>query len=214
MRKKKQYTFTLNEDLVNWFREYSDMTGRTMSSLLNSHILKLKYENKETKKKVMTMDKHLGGKTGLKKDKIAPIKGQKEFISEVTGEVWVKDSITRWYNVINKQAVVNEDQDSKAKGGGTKTLPKGSVVFIDDIRGRINPQYRCRDSSGNIWFIHTRFIDMMEEGERLGKEEVDTTTEKLHTDSDQFIYRGRVRVAKQGGDAADGTFEHRNTGEE
>ena len=39
MRKKKQYTFTLNKDLVSWFREYSDTTGRTMSSLLNSYIL-------------------------------------------------------------------------------------------------------------------------------------------------------------------------------
>jgi len=214
MRKKKQYTFTLNKDLVNWFREYSDTTGRAMSSLLNSYILKLKHENKETKKKATTMSKHLGGKTGLKKDKIAPVKGQKEFVSEVTGEVWVKDSIIRWYNVINKQAVVNEDQNSKAKGGGTKTLPKGSVVFIDDIRGRINPQYRCKDSSGNIWFIRTRFIDMMEEDEKLGKKEVDIAAEELHTDNDQFIYRGGVRVGEQGGDAADSTFKHRNTGEE
>ena len=78
MRKKKQYTFTLNKDLISWFREYSDTTGRTMSSLLNSYILRLKHENKETKK-VTTMDKHLGGKTGLNKDKIAPVKGQKEF---------------------------------------------------------------------------------------------------------------------------------------
>ena len=44
MKKKKQYTFTLNEDLVDWFREYSNFNGRTMSSLLNSHILELKLE--------------------------------------------------------------------------------------------------------------------------------------------------------------------------
>ena len=92
-------------------------------------------------------EKKLGGKTGLAETKVAPVKGQKEFVSDVTGEVWKKDSITQWYNVINKQAIVNEDQEAKAKGGGSKTLPKGSVVFIDDIRGRINPQYRCRDAS-------------------------------------------------------------------
>lgn len=160
------------------------------------------------------MSKHLGGKTGSTAKKVAPVKGQKEFVSDVTGEVWVKDSITRWYNVINKQAVVNETQEAKAKGGGSKTLEKGSIVFIDDIRGRINPQYRCRDASGNIWFIRTRFIDMMEEAERLGREEVDTATKELHAENEQFTYRGGVRVGEQGGDAADSDFEHRNTGEE
>ena len=183
-------------------------------SVLRDTGVKIIAENKETKKKATTMSKHLGGKTGLKKDKVAPVKGQKEFVSEVTGETWVKDSIIRWHNVINKQAVVNEDQNSKAKGGGTKTLPKGSVVFIDDIRGRINPQYRCKDSSGNIWFIRTRFIDMMEEDEKLGREELNTAAEKLHTDNNQFIYRGGVRVGEHGGDAADSTFKHRNTGKE
>ncbi len=44
MGNKKQYTFTLNEELVNWFREHATLNGRTMSSLLNSHILELKLE--------------------------------------------------------------------------------------------------------------------------------------------------------------------------
>ena len=42
MKKKKQFTFTLNEELVGWFREYADEEDRSMSSLLNSYILKLR----------------------------------------------------------------------------------------------------------------------------------------------------------------------------
>ena len=160
------------------------------------------------------MSKHLGGKTGSTEKKIAPVKGQKEFVSDVTGEVWRKDSITRWYNVINKQAIVNEDQEAKAKGGGSKTLPKGSIVFIDDIRGRINPQYRCRDASGNIWFIRTRFIDMVEEDKKLSRDEVDKAAVEIQENTEQFEYRGGVRVGKQGGDAADDKYKHRSTGEE
>ena len=39
---KKQYTFTLNEKLVSWLREYAEGEDRSMSSLINSYILKLK----------------------------------------------------------------------------------------------------------------------------------------------------------------------------
>ena len=42
---KKQFTFTLNEELVKWFRKYSDDEDRSMSSIINSYILKLKREN-------------------------------------------------------------------------------------------------------------------------------------------------------------------------
>ena len=42
MKNKKQYTFTLNEKLLNWFRVYADEEDRSMSSLLNSYILSLK----------------------------------------------------------------------------------------------------------------------------------------------------------------------------
>ena len=39
---KKQYTFTLNENLVSWLRKYAEDEDRSMSSLINSYILKLK----------------------------------------------------------------------------------------------------------------------------------------------------------------------------
>ena len=39
---KKQYTFTINEELIKWFRLYADNEDRSMSSLINSYILKLK----------------------------------------------------------------------------------------------------------------------------------------------------------------------------
>ena len=42
MKKKKQFTFTLNQELVSWFREYAEEEDRSMSSLLNSYILTLK----------------------------------------------------------------------------------------------------------------------------------------------------------------------------
>ena len=41
---KKQFTFTLNEELVSWLRKYADDEDRSMSSLINSYILKLKRE--------------------------------------------------------------------------------------------------------------------------------------------------------------------------
>ena len=42
MKKKKIYTFTLNEELIKWFRTHANTEGRSMSSLLNSYILNLK----------------------------------------------------------------------------------------------------------------------------------------------------------------------------
>ena len=45
MKKKKPYTFTLNKDLMEWFKFYAREEDRSMSSLLNSFILTLKKEN-------------------------------------------------------------------------------------------------------------------------------------------------------------------------
>jgi len=45
MSKRKPYTFTLNEEAMSWFKEYSKKTDRSMSSILNSHILSLKEEH-------------------------------------------------------------------------------------------------------------------------------------------------------------------------
>ena len=42
MKKKKPYTFTLNKDLMEWFKFYAKEEDRSMSSLLNSFILELK----------------------------------------------------------------------------------------------------------------------------------------------------------------------------
>ncbi len=42
---KKQFTFTLNEELVKWFRKYANSEDISMSSILNSYILKLKRDN-------------------------------------------------------------------------------------------------------------------------------------------------------------------------
>jgi len=45
MSKRKPYTFTLNEEAMSWFKNYSKKTDRSMSSILNSHILSLKEEH-------------------------------------------------------------------------------------------------------------------------------------------------------------------------
>ena len=47
MKNKKQYTFTLNERLINWFRLYADEEDRSMSSLINSYILTLKRDDED-----------------------------------------------------------------------------------------------------------------------------------------------------------------------
>ena len=45
MKKKKPYTFTLNEDLMEWFKFYAKEEDRSMSSIINSYILNLKRDN-------------------------------------------------------------------------------------------------------------------------------------------------------------------------
>ncbi len=42
---KKQFTFTLNEELIKWFKSYANDEDRSMSSIINSYILKLKREH-------------------------------------------------------------------------------------------------------------------------------------------------------------------------
>ena len=42
MKTKKAFTFTLNEDLVDWFKSYAEKEQRSMSSIINTHILDLK----------------------------------------------------------------------------------------------------------------------------------------------------------------------------
>ena len=44
---KKQFTFTLNEELVSWLRKYADDEDRSMSSLINSYILTLKRDDED-----------------------------------------------------------------------------------------------------------------------------------------------------------------------
>ena len=39
---KKQYSFTIEENLVDWFRLYVKDESTTMSAVLNQHILSLK----------------------------------------------------------------------------------------------------------------------------------------------------------------------------
>jgi len=113
-------------------------------------------------------------------------KQKKEFVSDVTGVVWEKHNIARWQSIINHTAKALEDIVSETKSGETVTLEKGSEVLIDDIRGRINPQYRCRDSSGKVWFIQIEKLEILKNDTPTREEEVS-----------DFGYRGGVRTDAQ-----------------
>jgi len=115
----------------------------------------------------------------------------KKIVSNVTGEEWFKHFSTKWNKVIDQVGVVLEDEVHDGKNDTKVTLKKGSEVIIDDIRGRIKPQYRVRDSNGKVWFISAINIEVLEDS----AEEVNTT---------EHQYRGGVR--HDGSKAAPGRY--------
>ena len=86
---------------------------------------------------------------------------KKEFKSNVTGEEWFKHSSKTWRRTINQVGIVLEDEVHQGKKGTTVTLKKGTEVYIDDIRGRIKPQYRVKDGNGKIWFVSALNIEVL-----------------------------------------------------
>jgi len=108
---------------------------------------------------------------------------KKEFVSKVTGEIWRKEFHGRWDKVIHHIAVLLEDYSSVGKNGEITTLLEGSEVFIDDIRGRIHPQFRVKDESGRIWFIPVTKLKVL-----------DTDTKTTSVETDTHEYRGGVRT--------------------
>ena len=114
-----------------------------------------------------------------------------KFVSNVTGIGWTKNSHGRWYRVINQIGTVIKDEVHQGKNHTTVTLKAGSKVIIDDIRGRINPQYRVTDSNGKIWFISALNVEIMNSETEMLLGEIDITEPQ---------YRGGVRY--DGSDAA------------
>ena len=106
-------------------------------------------------------------------------KNKKEFVSNVTGEQWHKHNSKRWSRVINQIGVILEDEIHQGKNDTTVTLKKGSQVIIDDIRGRIKPQYRVTDINGKIWFVSALNVDIV--------------SEEREVEIDEHQYRGGVR---------------------
>jgi|TARA_R110000744_G_scaffold188573_4_gene307904 hypothetical protein len=90
-------------------------------------------------------------------------KKKKDFVSNVTGEEWFKHNSIVWSKVINQIGVVKEDEVHQGKKEKAVTLKKGSRVIIDDIRGRIKPQYRVIDENGKIWFVSALNLDILED---------------------------------------------------
>ena len=107
-------------------------------------------------------------------------------VSNVTGIGWKKESHKLWSRVIDQIGVVVEDEIHQGKNHTTVTLKAGTKVIIDDIRGRINPQYRVRDPDGKIWFVTANNIVF----------DLDKSTNSLEEQQiqDKYIYRGGVRV--------------------
>jgi len=89
-------------------------------------------------------------------------KKNQEFVSDVTGEVWHKINWKKWDKIIDHVGVMVESHNSPGKNGTTAVLNEGAEVFIDDIRGRINPQYRAADPTGKIWFIPISKVKVIE----------------------------------------------------
>ena len=111
---------------------------------------------------------------------------KKEFVSKnnlKTHKVWRKELHGRWNKVIHRVAILKEEVSSKGKNGDITILPAGSEVFIDDIRGRIHPQFRVKDESGRIWFIPVTKLKVL-----------DTDTKTTSVETDTHEYRGGVRT--------------------
>jgi len=108
---------------------------------------------------------------------------KKEFVSKVTGETWHKEFHGRWDKVIHHVAVLLEECTSVGKNGDITVLQKGSEVFVDDIRGRIHPQFRVKDENGRIWFIPVSKLKVLNS---------DTNTTPI--DAETHGYRGGVRT--------------------
>tara|TARA_Y100000310_G_scaffold101532_1_gene99638 strand:+ start:13602 stop:13955 length:354 start_codon:yes stop_codon:yes gene_type:complete len=89
-------------------------------------------------------------------------KKNKEFVSNVTGEVWHKINWKKWNKIIDHVGIMVEGHTSPGKNGTTVALNEGDEVFIDDIRGRINPQFRATDPTGKIWFIPISKVKVIE----------------------------------------------------
>ena len=112
-------------------------------------------------------------------------KKKQKFVSNVTGEKWEKEHAQRWSRIINQIGIIIEDEVHEGKNNTTKTLKKGSKVIVDDIRGRIKPQYRVRDINGQIWFVAAGNVEFS----------LDNNENKNESNQDNVpIYRGGVRV--------------------
>lgn len=105
---------------------------------------------------------------------------KKEFKSNVTGEEWHKHNSKKWNRIIHQVGVILEDEVHDGKNGTKTTLEAGTKVIIDDIRGRIKPQYRVIDNNGKIWFVPALNVEVLYDKEK----ETDTSTHG---------YRGGVR---------------------
>ena len=121
-------------------------------------------------------------------DGIAIDKDDAKFVSKVTGIGWAKNSHQRWNRVINQIGTVIKDEVHQGKNHTTVTLKAGSHVIVDDIRGRINPQYRVKDSKGKIWFISADNVEFSIDVETQLKNKNDPDVQ------DNYIYRGGIRV--------------------
>ena len=55
---KKKYSFTIEENLMDWFRLYVKEESTTMSAVLNQHVLSLKRGESKPKNLLISQKKH------------------------------------------------------------------------------------------------------------------------------------------------------------
>ena len=110
--------------------------------------------------------------------------GKTKFVSKVQdGREWQKENHAKWNKIIDQIGVIIEDEVHKGKNNTTSVLKAGSKVIIDDIRGRVLPQYRVKDQDGKIWFVTATNVEFnFDEIEASEENPIDTK------------YRGGIRV--------------------
>ena len=112
-------------------------------------------------------------------------KKKKEFVSKVQKDVtWHKESHVKWFRIINQVGELLEDEIHKGKNNTAVTLKKGSKVIIDDLRGRVLPQYRVKDVDGKVWFVKATNV----------KFDFDMSDKTSDVDPIDTKYRGGIRT--------------------
>jgi hypothetical protein len=100
---------------------------------------------------------------------------------------WNKESHLRWDKVIGRIGVLIKDEVHISKTGDD-TLKAGTKVVVNDLRGRVLPQYRVKDPNGRVWFVSTTNVEFIDDFE-IEPDFVENKLDKSWSASDKKIWR-------------------------